>query len=79
MVFIGLGRFHRSTLTHHSLCWGKAGKRMQKNIFFAFCSPIRPPHGKLTLHAGGGRSLKNLYNAPLPLVRKANEVRSYRG
>lgn len=44
MVFIGLGRFHRSTLTHHSLCWGKAGKRMQKTIFFAFCSPIRPPH-----------------------------------
>ena len=60
MVFMGLGRFHRSTLTHHSLCWDKAEKRMQKNIFFAFRFPMCP-HGKLTLYAGGEDEAQKIY------------------
>nr|YP_004927670.1 hypothetical protein TrlaMp22 [Treubia lacunosa]AEH99717.1 hypothetical protein TrlaMp22 [Treubia lacunosa] len=54
MVFMGLGRFSRSTPTHHSLCWGKAGKRMQKKIFFAFRFITRPPLESLRFTRGGG-------------------------
>jgi hypothetical protein len=75
MVFMGLERFHRSTLTHHSLCWGRRGEC--RKIFFLL--PHAPPPWKADALRGGGRSPKNLYYAPLPLVRKANEVRSSRG